>query len=212
VEALGAAKREGNVMFVQVIQGHVSDVSGFHRQRERWNEKLRPGARGFLGSTSGTAADGTGFLLARFESESAARANSERPEQGAWWAETEPCFDGPVSFADTSDVELLMSGGSDRAGFVQVMRGSVADRALMVEMDALFEAAAPTWRPEVIGGLRAWVSPSDYVEVIYFTSEAAARASEQTPPPPELLARLADYENLMAGVEYLDLKEPCFHS
>jgi len=197
-------------MFVQIIQGHVADTEGFRRQGDRWEAELRPGTRGFLGTTGGITADGTAILAARFESTEAARANSERPEQGTWWADMERCFDGPVTFAESSDVEVLLAGGSGPAAFVQVMKGSTDKRSLLAEMDQLFTTAAPTWRPDVIGGLRAWITPTDYVEIIYFTSEAQARANEQSTPPPAVIARMADFEAMMAGSEYLDLTEPFF--
>lgn len=49
-----------------------------------------------------------------FESAAAAHANNERAEQGAWWSETETCFDGPVSFTDSEDAEEFLAGGSKR--------------------------------------------------------------------------------------------------
>ena len=70
-------------MFVQIIEGKVSDRSGLRRQFDRWESELRPGAAGFLGSTGGVTNDGVGFAIARFESAAAANANSERAEQGA---------------------------------------------------------------------------------------------------------------------------------
>ena len=41
-------------MFIQVITGKVTDADGFRRQDQKWNDELRPGATGFLGSTAGT--------------------------------------------------------------------------------------------------------------------------------------------------------------
>ena len=64
-------------MFVQVIEGKVSDRAALRRQLDRWNDELRPGATGFLGSTSGVTDDGVGFTIARFESAAAATANSK---------------------------------------------------------------------------------------------------------------------------------------
>src|SRR5713101_6644702 len=115
-------------MFLQVITGHVNDANRLRRQLDRWMEALRPGASGWLGHTAGVIDDGTSIALVRFENEAAARANSDRPEQGEWWKATETCFDGPVTFLDSDDVELERGGGSDDAGFVQVMRGTVKDR------------------------------------------------------------------------------------
>src|SRR5207302_285085 len=123
-------------MFIQVIQGKVADEAGLQRQMDRWNEQLMPGAieRGYLGSTSGATDDGTFIALARFDSADAARANSERPEQGEWWAETAKCFDGEVMFMDCDGVQTWLAGGSDDAGFVQIMEGRSSDVAQMHEL------------------------------------------------------------------------------
>ena len=40
-------------MFVQAIEGRVADREALRRELERWENELRPGARGFLGSTAG---------------------------------------------------------------------------------------------------------------------------------------------------------------
>ena len=128
-------------MFVQVIEGRVSDREGLHRQMDQWMTDLRPGATGFLGSTAGVTDDGYGIAFARFESAAAAKANSERPEQGRWWAETEKCYSGDVTFTESEDVETFLGGGSNDAGFVQIMRGS-ADRDQLHAIDAGFEKVA----------------------------------------------------------------------
>lgn len=198
-------------MFVQVIRGKAADQEGLERQGERWQAELAPGATGWLGSTGGIADDGTVVLFARFDSAASARANSDRPEQGAWWTETEKCFDGAPTFEETEDVDQLLGGGSNDAGFVQVMTGS-ADRDRLHRMDALFERAAPSFRPDVLGGLRAWVGPDRYVEAIYFTSEEAARAGESAEPPEEVRAAMAADEDLFQGVEFLDLRRPWLQS
>ena len=119
-------------MFIQVITGKCSDPEAFKRQGEKWEQELRPGATGFLGSTGGTTEDGRFIEIARFESEEAARANSDRPEQGAWWAETEKVVDG-AEFRDSTDIVTFLGGGKDNAGFVQVMRGRVIDPAKLAE-------------------------------------------------------------------------------
>src|SRR4051794_20591525 len=106
-------------MFMQVIQGTTNDAAGLRRQMERWDDEMGAGATGFLGTTGGVAEDGTAIVLARFESEQAARANSDRREQGAWWDETAKYFDGDVTFRDCPEVDITLAGGSDDAGFVQ---------------------------------------------------------------------------------------------
>ena len=196
-------------MFVQVIEGKVSDKSGLRRQLDRWNADLRPGAAGFLGSTGGVTDEGVGFAIARFESAAAANANSERAEQGAWWSETEKCFDGPVSFTDSEDVEEFLAGGSNDAGFVQVMKTSAGvDRAVIEDLDQRFEKHAKSWRPDLIGGVRVWTGENSTVEVNYFTSEADARANEGKEPPAELAEVFAQFSDLTANTEFLDLRDP----
>src|SRR5438067_3720357 len=103
-------------MFVQVIQGKLKDADLLRRQLDRWRQEIKPGAKGYLGSTGGVTADGTSIAVVRFESEAAARANSERPEQGAWWNEMEKGFDGTPAFRESGDTELLFDGGSNDAG------------------------------------------------------------------------------------------------
>lgn len=195
-------------MFVQVIEGRIGDLNGLNRQTDRWLAELRPGATGFLGSTGGATSDGRYISFARFESEAAARANSERPEQGEWWTETEKYFDGDAEFHDSEDVSVLMGGGSDDAGFVQVMKYTDVDRAQVEALDAVFEEHGAKWRDDVIGGLRVWTGPRSCIECMYFTSESDARAGEQKEPPPELAEHMGTFESLMAGVEFLDISEP----
>lgn len=195
-------------MFVQIIEGKVSDAEGLERQHDRWLTELRPGAEGFLGVTFGITADGRALTLARFESEEAARANSERAQQGAWWAETEKCFDGTVGFTDSNDVTEWLGGGSDDAGFVQIMRSTGADRAELELLDEEMTAIAGELRPDLIGGYRAWTGPDSCVEVAYFTSEAEARAGESSEPPPEAAELLTRMMAASGQVEYHDLPNP----
>ena len=195
-------------MFVQVIEGHVADADRLHQQMDEWMKSLRPGAAGFLGSTAGVTDDGRAICFARFESAAAAQANNDRPEQGQWWADTESCFDGEVSFTDSEDVEEFLAGGSNDAGFVQVMKSHDVDRDQVHAMDREFEAVAPTARPDLIGGTRVWTGPHDCVEVAYFTSEAAAREGEQKEMPPEMADRAAEFEAMMKNTEFIDIHQP----
>jgi hypothetical protein len=204
--------REVRRMFVQVIEGIVADREGFQRQAERWFAEIKPGAIGYLGSTGGISDDGRVVLVARFESAEAAAANSGRSEQGQWWAETEKTLDGAASFTESSDVETFLAGGSDDAGFVQIMKGTGVDRTRVRAMDEAFERHAADFRPDLIGALRVWTGSDSYLEVAYFTSEAEARAGEVKEAPPELAATLAEFEQLLANVEFIDLPRPMLDS
>ena len=195
-------------MFVQIIEGRAADADAMKRLMETWMEELRPGATGFLGTTAGVTPDGHAIAVVRFESAAAAKANSDRPEQGEWWSQMEACYDGDVSFTESEDVDTFLGGGSDDAGFVQVMKGHDLDRDAVARLDVLFEQHAPTLRPDIIGGLRVWTGTDSGYDVTYFTSESEARAGESKPFPPEFDDVMSDLEAMMANTEFLDLPDP----
>lgn len=195
-------------MFVQVIEAQTADADCLRRQMDRWMKDLRPGATGFLGSTGGITDDGHAILVARFESRALAMANSDRREQGQWWAETEQCLAGEATFTDSEDVETILGGGSNDAGFVQVMKDTGTDRPRLRALDEVFVKHAASYRPDVMGALRAWTGPDAYVEVVYFTNEAEARQNESKEPPAELAEWMGEFEALTANVEFLDIRDP----
>lgn len=192
-------------MFIQVIQGKAADPAGLSDAFDRWMHECAAGAVGWLGSTSGITDDGTFIAVARFESEDAARRNSARPEQDAWWTETQKCFAGDVTFFDSANVTTWLAGGSDDAGFVQVMRGYLKDPDRMRSVMDQHADEMRERRPEVIGSTVALHDDNEYVQTIYFTSEAEARIGEQQPPPPEVAEQLAAE---MADARYFDLHHP----
>ncbi len=200
-------------MFVQVIQGQVSDAGRARAALDRWAQELAPGANGWLGSTAGVTEDGRFVALARFESEEAARRNSNRPEQDQWWTETSKLFTGEPAFRDSSDVTVDVIGDPDRAGFVQVIqgRGSDPDRAR-----ELMEQSSSDWagfRPDIIGSLGVGHEGGAYTMALYFTSEAEAREGERKEPPPNLKAQMEEMNKLNIGEpEFFDLKQPWLYS
>ncbi len=197
-------------MFIQVITGKVLDAEGLWRQVDQWERDIRPGAEGFLGSTSGVTDEGRLIVLARFESEEAAQRNSDRPEQGAWWSETEKMLED-VNFKNSEDIVMMGGGGSNDAGFVQVMRGRILDAAKMKELQtrmAEFEEAMARHRPDVIGDVNAVHADGTYTDAIYFTSEAEARANESKEMPEDVQAMFQEWMSAATIDEYLDLKQP----
>jgi hypothetical protein len=197
-------------MFIQVIQGRTTDAPALRRQVERWQRDVGPGARGYLGSTGGVAADGTVVLLARFEDAAAARANSDRPEQGAWWTETGPCFEGAVVFRDCAEVDTVPPGGSDDAGFVQVMQGRALDRPKLRALEERLMPILSERRPDVMGSIRAW-DGDVFTDAIYFTSEADARKGEAAMAD-DAGAEMAEFGALVADLTFIDLPDPWLHS
>ena len=197
-------------MFVQVIQGRTGDADGLRRQTETWQQELAEGAEGYLGATGGVAEDGTAIFVVRFESADAARGNSERPEQGEWWKETAGLFDGEVTFRDCDDVDTTFDGGSDEAGFVQIMQGRVGDKVRLRELETEFLPKLKELRPDLIGSVRAW-DGDVFTEAIYFTSEPDARKGEASMEESSG-DELEEYLSLVGDVTYIDLKTPWLHS
>jgi hypothetical protein len=200
-------------MFAQVIQGRTTDRAGVRARFEEWDKNLKAGAEGFLGSTAGVSDDGELIAIARFESEEAARRNSDRPEQGRWWAETEALLEGETRFYDCTEVELSWGGGSDDAGFVQVIQGRLKDESQKERFRAM-EEEAEGWmrenRPDVIGGVTAWQGPN-FSNFVYFTSEQEARAGEQKQPPPGD-GDGGDWMEYVEDLKFIDVREPYFSS
>ena len=182
-------------MFVQVIQGRTSQPEALAEAFDRWQAHLSPDATGWLGSTGGVTEDGTFIAVARFESEEAAMANSARPEQDAWWAETAKLLDGEATFRNSTDVDLDMHGDPDQAGFVQVMQGRGSDPERAKQLMAQDADRWAEFRPDVIGSVTIGHDEGAYTMVMYFTSEVEAREGERKEPPPDLRAQMDEMNN-----------------
>lgn len=199
-------------MFVQIIQGQIADAAGARQAMERWERDLEPGADGWLGGTYGITDDGMLVAVVRFESKAAAERNSARPEQTAWWPEMERCFAGPVTFHDCDDVMLLLGGGSDQAGFVQVIQGTVRDRDRLHALAGQASDVIAKVRPDVIGATFAIDDAGFFTQTVAFASEQRARSAEQQEMPADAARLLEEEMSLLDDVRYLDLHQPWFAS
>ena len=197
-------------MFVQIINGRVKDPAAVRRHDEQWRKEVMPGAKGFLGSTVGVADDNSFVAFVRFSDEASARANSERPEQSAWWAGFEKALDGTPTFRESNDIALLFDGGSDKARFVQVMEGTVADRAKAeaFETPEMLEQLHAA-RPDLLGSIRAWFDGGKFVDVAYFTNENDARKGEKSE---EFAGPSDQYLALFGDMNFTDLRDPILTS
>ena len=201
-------------MFIQVIQGRCIRQEEMRALSERWREEVAPGAIGWLGGTYGFTDDGELVAVVRFESKEAAEANAARPEQQAFWGQMEKLFDGPVEFHDCNRVVLMMDGGSDEAGFVQILRGRLEDphalAAGLHEMETMLHEA----RPEIIGATFAIEQDGTFTETVAFTDEAAAREGERQAIPISgpVHDAMMQFDHMVHDVEYRDLHAPWFAS
>jgi hypothetical protein len=195
-------------MFVQVFQGQLADADLWRRQTAIWRTEIRPQTKGFLGFTSGITADGYAITMARFTSAESAAEDSGLPEQGAWFEQTSKAFAGEVTFHDCNDVDLLLDGGSDRAGFVQIMQGRTHDQSAMRDGRQAQEAELRRLRPDLLGGVVAWHGDGGFTQASFFTSEAEARKNEQAMADSPMFAQ---YLQLLDGTPtFYDLAEVDF--
>ena len=200
-------------MFIQVIKGHVADAAPVRAHLDRWVTEVAPGAQGWLGSTAGVTDDGLLVALARFESEEAARRNSDRPEQSAWWEQLRAEFSDEPVFQDSTTVDVDTPGDPDRAGFVQVMQGRTSDPGRARELMAEDPTDWQQFRPDVLGSVSIGHDGGDWTMALYFTSEEAAREGERKEPPPEMQEMMREMDSLTVGQPaYYDLKDPWLHA
>ena len=194
-------------MFIQVMQAKCSRADEVRKFAESYRDDAGESI-GLLGGTFGVTEDGEFLGIIRFSSAEDAAANSARPETDAWSKEFAALLDGPVTFSDYDDVTEFLEGGSDSAGFVQVIRGRTSDvagaKALLADTGQLKEM-----RPEIIGGTFAVDADGGFTQTVYFTDEASARGGEQQEPPAEVREKI---EQLMSGASFYDLRDPWFES
>ena len=196
-------------MFIQIMQGRCSRADELRVLLDEWVAQHAPQVDGWLGGTYGFTDDGLFLGVVRFEDRDRAMANSGRPEQDAWAERMTALFDGPVEFHDSDDVTLLFDGGSDDAGFVQVIRGRTDDPARLRVILTSDAAALHEMRPDILGATLAIEPDGTFTETVAFTDEASARSGEQAPPPDDVRA---DLEHAMAGATFYDLRDPWFES
>jgi hypothetical protein len=203
-----ACRTGGHDVFIQVIHGRCTRQDELRSVAESWPDELGEGADGWLGGTFGFTEDDDFLGVVRFESREAAMANSQRPEQGEWAGKLAGMLDGPPEFHDCDDVTSFLDGGSDDAGFVQVIRGHTDDagpiRAMLADT-----ADLKKMRPEIIGGTFALAADGTFFETVYFSDEESARRGEGLEPPTEVREAL---EDMMAGATFYDLHKPWFES
>jgi hypothetical protein len=200
-------------LFVQVIQGKVSDVAAARARFETWVRELGPAAEGWLGSTAGVTDSGDLVAFARFESEAAAQRNSDRPQQTAWWEETATLFSGEPAFLNSTDVDVDVVGDPDTAGFVQVMQGRTSNPGRVRELMAADPTDWASFRPDILGTLTVSHQDGAWTMAIYFTSEEEAREGERKEPPAELAQAMKEMETLAVGEQaFFDLRDPWLYS
>ena len=188
-------------MFIQVIQGRATNPPGIRRDLGRWQRQLAAGADGWLGSTTGITEDGWSITVVRFASQAHARRNRDRPEQREWWRDASQHLARVVSH-DAPKVHLDWDGGADQAGFVQVIQGHTDDIERMANLSRD--------RDDLLGMTVAEHAdrPGDFTQIVYFTSEQAARRAAPEPPAAADEPALTQLPSLMTDLRSFDLRDP----
>ena len=203
-------------MFVQVIQGKVSDASRVRAQLDRWVSELAPGATGWLGSTGGVTDDGTLVLLARFESEEAAQRNSDRPSR-APGGEGRPhkAVPSPRSrcSATARPSTSTRLGTPARPPSCRSCRAGPATPDRVRELMASDPTDWASFRPDILGSVSVGHDGGEWTMALYFTSEEEARVGEQKEPPPEMQQLMEEMDALSVGEPaYYDIRDPWLHA
>ena len=178
---------------------------------DRWATDLSPGAEGWLGTTAGRGRGRHVLRRRPLRDTEHARANSERPEQHAWWMETAKLFEGEVTFADCTGVE--QSSGPAAPTTPASCRSSrpgspTSTRSAASAVGSTSDLGRRAMRDDVIGGLSGIHDGDRMVQVVYFTSEEAAPPGESRRPPPEVAELMAQEQSLMSGTTFTDLAGP----
>ena len=192
-------------MFIQVIQAKSTRRDEVRALIEEWGNLPDEGS-GFLGGTYGFTDDDEFIGVVRFESKEKAMANSARPETDAMAKRMAELMDGPPTFRDCDDVTVWGDGGSDDAGFVQIIQGKTDDPDRLKQIMTEDADNLRQQRPDIIGGTSALEDDGSFTTTIAFTDEASAREGEQNSSPPE------EFQALMRDVRYFDLRDPWFAS
>ena len=200
-------------MFIQTIRGKTSHPKAVRACLDRWLDEFESTATGWLGTTSGVTERGDVLALVRFDSEEAAKANSEKLEQGIWWAEMEKLLDGEATFQNCNKVYYDVNGDLNSTEFVQIRLGRVSDGDRMLALihgNSLWR----TSRPDILGIVGAVSDDGQFTNAVYFTSyEASIELDEGNDIPPDVRVRGVEMMSLLVGeLEYLDLKDPWLDS
>jgi hypothetical protein len=196
-------------MFIQVIQGRATNPPGIRRDLGRWQRQLAADADGWLGSTAGITEDGWSVTVVRFASEEQARRNRDRPEQREWWRDASQHL-ARIAVHDAPKVHTYGDGGSDQAGFVQVIQGHRDDLERIASLGRDQQEALARGAPHILGMTVAEHAdrPGDFTQIMYFTSEQDARRFEQGPPAEADEPVLEQLRSLMTDSRSFDLRDP----
>lgn len=195
-------------MFIQMVEGACTQHDDMRMLIDEWCDRMAD-EPGWLGGTYGFTDDDRFIGVGRYESAAAWQQCCAAKDAGMWWAASEELFDSMPEIHQSEDVMMMLDGGSDQAGFVQVMRGKVGNpdklRRMMTDQD--MTSMLHKARPDIIGATLLIEDDGSFTETISFTDEDSARKGEAMEMPAEVAA---DFLEAVAEVSYYDLHKPWF--
>jgi hypothetical protein len=194
-------------MFIQMVQGKCDRPAQMREVVDTWCDSMS-GREGWLGGTYGFTDDGTFVGVVRYDSAAACDRLSAAEESAICWAAAQQLCEGRLELHQSEDVTMMMEGGSDAAGFVQVMHGHIRNPATLRHLVSdEMTTRLHQQRPEILGATLAVEPDGSFTQTIAFTDEASARRGEQQEMPEEVRREL---ESAFADIEYIDLHRPWF--
>jgi hypothetical protein len=171
-----------------------------------------PGAVGLVGITAGVADDGEFIAVFQFDSEEAARADSDRRKQNPGWVDICAALDGEVTVENGMRTEVFLTGDLGQADFVQVVQGRVSDLDRARERLPALQEALKVHLPALLGTLTVELAAGRFTRALYFSTEDEARAGEHDMPP-EVQAHDQEARQLLVGpVTFMDLRKPWLYA
>lgn len=199
-------------MFGQIIQGHTSDPTAARQAMQRWLPDVSQGAVGLVGITAGVADDGEFIVVLQFDSEEAARADSDRRKQNQGWADICAALDGEVTVKNGTRTEVFLAGNLGQADFVQLVQGRVSDLDRVRERLPALQEALKVHLPALLGTVTVELDAGRFTRALYFSTEDEARAGERDLPP-EIQAHDQEARQLLVGpVTFMDIREPWLYA
>lgn len=187
-------------MFAEVVHGTDGEAAAV---REAWTRTLAAiegEGTGWLGATSGRAADGTFVAVLCFETEEMSRITMDRLAEASAWDRLAATAGG-LTFRECPHVRAFAAGGDEKIEAVEVTQGMVND---VSRVAAAFHKARLA---DAAAGLLCWDDAGFACSMLYLrTARAAGQATSLTIAGPSALRREA--ATLFAEPQEHDLSDP----
>jgi hypothetical protein len=181
---------------VQYVEARVTDRDEALRGLDRLSRAVPRPASGVGGVTG----DGRLLVVLHHQMEESALGTG----LPGWWEELKPACTGEPRVHPAKEVTPFVHALPTQAGFAQVIRARVADRAAFERVLAADAEWLARERPEISGGMLAWHDAEHMTLVVCFRDEASARAGEAK----NAESPGADIEQFMDDATYDELRHP----